>query len=107
MRTLAIIALTLAAASTAWAVIPPGKTYDSAITCKGVALAAKNAGDARSKAALKLIDVEIEKEIARGKTRDQAAADVEYARYEYKDTLDQAAIDAEWLKCLDRWAPPA
>lgn len=107
MRTLSIIVLSLAAASVAGAVIPPGRTYDSAVTCKGVALAAKNAGDARSKAALKLIDAEIEKEIARGKTRNQAAADVEYARYEYKDTQDQTAIDAEWLKCLERWAPPA
>jgi hypothetical protein len=103
MRTLLIVTLSLTCVGAAWAVIPPGRTYDSAVTCKGVALAATNAADARSKAALKLIDAEIEKEIARGKTRDQAAADVEYARYEYKDSVDQAGIDAEWLKCLERW----
>ena len=104
MRTLVVAMLSLASAAAAWAVVPPGRTYDAAVACKGVSLAATNAGDARSKAALKLIDAEIEKEIARGKTRDQAAADVEYARYEYTDTTDQAGIDAEWLKCLERWA---
>ena len=102
-RVLAIAALSLTATTAAWAVIPPGRAYDAAVACKGVSLIATNAGDARSKAALRLIDVGIEKEIARGKTRDQAAADVEYARYEYKDTTDQAGIDAEWLKCLERW----
>ncbi len=105
MRILSATAVILASmAATASAALPPGRTYESAVVCKGLSLIAKNAADVRSKAALKLIDAEIEKEIARGKTRDQAAADVEYARYEYKDSVDQAGIDAEWLNCLGRFA---
>jgi hypothetical protein len=104
MRLVAIVIVFTASAVTALAALPPGRTYETAVVCKGLSLIAANAADGRSKAVLKLIDAEIEKEIARGKTRDQAAADVEYARYEYKDTTDQAGIDAEWLKCLERWA---
>lgn len=80
------------------------RSYDGAVHCKAISLLARNAGDAKSKAAIALIDAAIEKEIARGKTRDQAKADIEYARFEWADTTsDKAVFDAEWSKCLKTW----
>jgi hypothetical protein len=105
-RVLAAVALFVLAAAGAWAA-PEGKTYDSAVSCKAFALLAKNAGDAKSLAVLKLIDAAIDQEIARGKTRAQADADVEYSRYDIKDNaVAQATIDGEWTACVARWSAP-
>jgi hypothetical protein len=79
------------------------RTYDTAVTCKALSLLASRATDPDSKAALKLIDAEIANEIEIGKTPEQAAADVEYARYEWRDTMSQETIDVEWVACVKKW----
>jgi hypothetical protein len=81
------------------------KNYDTAVMCKAFSLLSSKAGDGRSTAAIAAIDAEIERDSAEtGRTKDQAAADVEYSRYEWVDTkTEQAFLEAEWAECVKRW----
>jgi hypothetical protein len=83
------------------------RSYDDAVSCLALsklAMTEKEKQDEKVKAALKLMEAEVDTEIGSGKTRSQADADIEYARFAYQDAWDEAAILAEWKKCLKRWS---
>jgi hypothetical protein len=82
------------------------RNYDSAVVCKAFSLLSKASSDERSKAAIGAIEAEIERDSKEsGRTTEQAAADVEYSRYDWADSSsDQAFFEAEWTKCVEIWS---
>ena len=83
------------------------RNYDTAVICKAFSLLAKNASDEQSQSALTAIQSEIQRDsVETGRTAEQANADVEYSRFDWKDSnSDQTFFDTEWSKCVSIWSP--
>jgi hypothetical protein len=81
------------------------RNYDTAVVCKAFSLLSKTVSDESSQSAIVAIDAEIERDSSEvGRSKEQAAADVEYSRYDMSDSMhDQALFDAEWAKCVSVW----
>lgn len=106
MKIIPVTILFVALMTSAAPALEGQRDYNYAVECRAFSMLASGASDAKSLAALKLIDAAVEAEIAHGKTRDQADADIEYSRHEFEEGFgDQAVFDAKWQACLKTWSP--